>query len=128
DDYAHHPTEISTTLKALKQAYPARNVIAVIQPHRYTRLKNLFEEFAESLLHADKIILTDIYAAGEEEIPGFSIQNLVKKIEQKGQRNITYIKRNELVDYLKGRHQNDDVMITLEAGDITQIGSHLLED
>ncbi|GAB4184474.1 MAG: hypothetical protein Tsb0015_00440 [Simkaniaceae bacterium] len=128
DDYAHHPTEISTTLKALKQAYPARNVIAVIQPHRYTRLKNLFEEFAESLLHADKIILTDIYAAGEEEIPGFSIQNLVKKIEQKGQRNITYIKRNELVEYLKGRLQNDDVMITLGAGDITQIGSHLLED
>ena len=123
DDYAHHPTEIISTLRAIKQAFPEKRLIALFQPHRYSRLQLLLSEFATSLSIADYLIVTDVYAAGEKNTVGTSSLQLISSIESA---KCIYISRNQVVDYIHSILQDGDLLITLGAGDITEVGEKLL--
>jgi len=124
DDYAHHPTEIKATLSAAKLGWPERRIICVFQPHRFTRTVLLKKEFGEAFGDADKIVITDIYAASEKPIPGVSGQTIVDNIKNK---EVEYIPRKEMInDYLLSELKEGDIVLTLGAGDIYTVGKELL--
>ncbi len=128
DDYAHHPREISATLEALEQAWPNRRKVIVFQPHRYTRTRDLFEDFVDVLSNIDVLILLDIYTAGEAKIIGADGQSLSGAIRTRGQVNPIFVKDQEnLALILSGLVQSDDVLLTMGAGNVGQISSDLLE-
>ncbi|MFQ5454642.1 MAG: UDP-N-acetylmuramate--L-alanine ligase [Nitrospirota bacterium] len=128
DDYGHHPTEIEVTLNALKGAWD-RRVIALFQPHRFTRTRDLMEEFAYAFNNADILLLTEIYPAGEEPIKGISGQRLYEYIKENGKcKDIFFIeKKEDIVEKLLKLLKPNDIVITLGAGDIWKIGKELLE-
>lgn len=127
DDYAHHPTEIKTTLKACKR-YGNKNVIAIFQPHTYTRTKALYSEFLECFYDSDELILTDIYAAREKDTGLVSSSELASSLKEKGI-NVKYIKTfDEIVKYLKTKTSPDNLIITIGAGDVYKISLLLLQD
>lgn len=123
DDYAHHPKEIEATLAALKEAFRDRRKIAVFQPHRYTRMKDLMDEFAVSWKDADELVVTDIYGAGEEKIEGVTIEAFLQRVQRE---NVTYVPREHLVSFLQSYVAPNDVVVTLGAGDVTKVGSELM--
>ena len=126
DDYGHHPTEIKATALALKKKTYHHSWV-VFQPHTYSRTKNLLDDFADSLTYFDNIIVTDIYAARESNIYGVSSQDIVDKIKELG-RKATYIPDfNDIVTYLKENTQKDDIILTLGAGTITNLGPMILK-
>lgn len=122
DDYAHHPTEIKATLKALKSWYPEKRIIAVFQPHTYSRTKGLFKEFGLCFVDADIILIADIYSSAREvEKYGVTSATLVEEICQHHP-NCYYTKgENEILQYLEHNIQENDIIITLGAGDIYKI-------
>ncbi len=125
DDYAHHPTEIMATLKAAVN-YPHKELWCVFQPHTYTRTKAFFKEFAEALSHADHIVLADIYSARETDDLGISSADLAEAIQKLG-KNAVYLPSFEAIeDYLKKHCANGDLLITMGAGDVVNIGEDLL--
>ncbi len=125
DDYAHHPTEIQTTLKALKTAYTDRRVIAIFQPHRYSRTEALFVDFAKAFDDADMLIITDIYAAGESPQDGVTSITLVDEIK-KNHDNVFYVAdKNNAAGFLSSHIKSGDIIITLGAGDIKNISKNL---
>lgn len=122
DDYAHHPTEIEATLKVAKNTGYER-VIAVFQPHRYSRTQHLFNEFLDCFEGVDHLIITDIYSAGEKPIAGVDSEKLARQIARKNKFPVDYIARREdLVLYLEKIAKNRDLIITLGAGDVYKIG------
>lgn len=126
DDYGHHPTEIKATLSAARGCFKESRLIVVFQPHRYTRTRDLIDEFAESFYEADLLYLMDIYPAGEPPIKGVHSEDLLKKFKKCGQRNLYYIpQRDELIDHLKKTANEGDIIITLGAGDVYKIGEEL---
>lgn len=126
DDYAHHPTEIKATAAAINRKTFNESWV-VFQPHTYSRLKNLLNDFAESLLDFDHIILTDVYAAREKNIFNISSQDLADKLESLG-KHVTYIHEfDTIVEFLKKNAQSGDIILTLGAGTVTNIGPMLLE-
>jgi len=128
DDYGHHPAEIRATLSAAKSGFPERRLVVAFQPHRYTRTKELFGEFVTCFYDADVLVLTDIYAASEQPIPGVSAERLAEEVRKHGQRDVTYVAdRNELPEHLAGIAKEGDIIITLGAGNIWQTGEELLE-
>jgi UDP-N-acetylmuramate--alanine ligase len=127
DDYAHHPTEIKATLAALRYLKP-RRVIAVFQPHRYSRTKLLLEEFGRSFDLADYVILSDIYPAGEAPLPGVSATNIFNKIKENSPgKEIIYLPKEEITDHILKIMRPKDLIITLGAGDIVKICDELVE-
>ena len=127
DDYAHHPSEIKATLKAAKNKRKHK-IWCVFQPHTYTRTKALLNEFAESFYDADNVIITDIYAAREKDNGEISSKDLVERISSTSN-NATYIKDfNDIVSYLKNHLEKDDVIFTIGAGNIFQVGELLLNN
>lgn len=127
DDYAHHPTEIKATLQAVKNIQPNR-LIAVFQPHRYTRTKLLLDDFGKSFNDADYIIITDIYAASEMPLEGITGECIYKKIKEYfPEKSADYLPRGELVSYLLKMIKPGNLIITLGAGDITKISDELAE-
>lgn len=127
DDYAHHPTEIATTLIAAKQTEPKR-LICVFQPHRYTRTKFLRHEFGSAFEAADVLILTDIYAAGEQPIPGITGETIKNEIEQQTHRQVTYIPdKTKIARYLAEFVEPGDLVMTMGAGNIYLTGEELVE-
>ena len=126
DDYGHHPTEIKATALALKKKTYNHSWV-VFQPHTYSRTKNLLEDFAESLTYFDNIIVTDIYAARENDTYGISSQDLVDKIKTLGRKSVYIQDFNDIVSYLKENCQKDDIVLTLGAGTITNLGKMLLK-
>lgn len=120
DDYAHHPTEIKATLDAIRTA-PYSRVIAVFQPHRYTRTEKLFSDFPDAFSSADVIVATDIYSAGENPIPGITGKLLFEKIAEKnGGKKLAYIPRLlEIPPYIIKIARKGDAIVFLGAGDIT---------
>lgn len=126
DDYAHHPTEIAATLKAAKH-YPHNQLWCVFQPHTYTRTKAFFHEFAEALSHADHIILADIYAARETDTLGISSADLAKKIGELGTDSHYFSCFEEIEAFLKDNCCSGDLLITMGAGDVVNIGENLLK-
>ena len=125
DDYAHHPTEIMATLKAARQWKPGR-LWAVFQPHRFSRTKQLYEAFGHSFQEADYVIISEIYPAGESPIPGVTAQLIVDAVA-KNQKPVVYFSRQEdLVQFLQSQCSSGDLVLTLGAGDIWQVGQALL--
>ncbi len=120
DDYGHHPTEIVATLKTA-QSFHRKRVIAVFQPHRYTRTKFLMNDFTESLLNCDYLIVTDIYAAGEQPIAGVEARQLVEKIKDLNKIPAVYLKKEDILQCLLGLVKPGDLVLTLGAGDITKL-------
>ena len=128
DDYGHHPREVAATMEALRQAWPDRRAVVVFQPHRYTRTRDLFEDFVEVLSKADILILLDIYSAGEAVIATADGQTLCGAIRSRGQVDPVFVKRTEdLYPILKGVLKVDDVILTMGAGNVGQIASTLPE-
>jgi UDP-N-acetylmuramate--alanine ligase len=126
DDYAHHPTEIFATLRAIKLAMPHRRLIVAFQPHRYTRTRDCWSEFAPAFASADILILTDIYSANEKPIDGINTPLLMKKIQQNGKKEVCYSSRPNLSHFLLSVLKENDVLVTMGAGDITKVGPEVL--
>ncbi len=127
DDYGHHPTEIRATLAAAATGME-RRVVVVFQPHRYTRTQHLLEEFFTAFNQADKLIVMDIYAAGEKPIPGVSGQALYEGIRKHGHKDVTFIpERGKIVEHMAAVLKKGDLMITLGAGDVWKLGEEVLE-
>jgi UDP-N-acetylmuramate--alanine ligase len=121
DDYGHHPAEIAATLQAARNAYDGRILVA-FQPHRYSRTELLFDDFTRAFNLADLLLVTDIYAAGEQPIKNVSAERLVQAIARRGHRAVRYVhERNHLVQQLAKRAAPRDVIIALGAGDINKI-------
>jgi UDP-N-acetylmuramate--alanine ligase len=127
DDYGHHPAEIRATLAAAKAGFDSR-VVTVFQPHRYTRTQHLRQEFLTAFNQADVLVVMDIYAAGEAPIPGVSAGELAEGIRAHGHRNVTYLgsDRTRIVDYVCEISRPGDLVLTLGAGDVSQLGSDIL--
>jgi UDP-N-acetylmuramate--alanine ligase len=127
DDYGHHPTEIRATLAAAKQC-GFRHVHVVFQPHRYTRTRDLMEEFASSFDDADSLYLVDIYPASEQPIPGVSTEALARKITERSGRPTFYAKSFQVAAIMAATEaQPGDMVLTLGAGNISQLGPQILE-
>nr|WP_239015367.1 UDP-N-acetylmuramate--L-alanine ligase [Archangium violaceum] len=127
DDYGHHPTEVQATLAGARRAFGKRLVVA-FQPHRYTRTHDLLKEFATSFNDADLVFITSVYAAGEEPIPGATGDALVDAVRAHGHRDVTFVeKRTDIARTLLPRLREGDIVVTLGAGDITQVGPELVE-
>lgn len=126
DDYAHHPTEITATLKAA-QHYPHNKLWCVFQPHTYTRTKAFFREFAEALSHADHIVLADIYAARETDTLGISSKDLAEEIKKFGTDSNYFPSFEDIESFLKESCASGDLLITMGAGDVVNIGEDLLK-
>jgi UDP-N-acetylmuramate--alanine ligase len=126
DDYGHHPREIAATLEALRQAWPTRRSVVIFQPHRYTRTRDLFEDFVQVLSTVDVLILMEVYAAGETPIPGADGRALIRAIRVRGQVSPVFIEDWEkLPSILAGIVEADDVVLTLGAGNVGQFATQL---
>ena len=119
DDYGHHPVEIAAVLKAARQVAD-RRVIAVVQPHRYTRLRDHFQDFCACFMDADEVVVADVYAAGEEPIEGFDRDALVDGLKRWGHRHVTALDGPErLAEVVRAITGEGDLVVLLGAGDIT---------
>jgi UDP-N-acetylmuramate--alanine ligase len=128
DDYAHHPTEIRATLEAARAAWPEKRLVVCFQPHRYSRTKILFEEFATAFYGADELLVLDIYAASERPEPGVSAEKLVEAIRAHGHRGVEYMGTAQAVlERLKRVLQPGDVFFTMGAGDVWRVGEELIK-
>lgn len=126
DDYAHHPTEVQATLKAARQAFTGR-IIAVFQPHLFSRTRDFLNEFVESFDKADAVILTDIYAAREEPIPGVDAADIVRGIQKRTPgKPVELVNLDNIPARLQDITQEGDVVITMGAGDIRRAGVEFL--
>jgi UDP-N-acetylmuramate--alanine ligase len=120
DDYGHHPVEIAAVLKAARASTDGR-VIAVVQPHRYTRLQALFDSFSTCFNDADAVIVADVYSAGEQPIAGADKDHLVAALKARGHRNvIPLVAPEQLANHIAGFAKSGDYVICLGAGSITQ--------
>jgi len=119
DDYGHHPVEIAAVLKAARQASTGK-VIAIMQPHRYSRLADLFDDFSTCFNDADTVMIADVFAAGEEPLEGFDRDHLVESLVAHGHREAIAVSRNQVAGEVKSRAGAGDIVIFLGAGDITQ--------
>ena len=118
DDYAHHPTEVNATINAAKSGWD-KKIVTVFQPHLFTRTRDFYKEFAESLFQSNYIIISDIYAAREEPINGVSSQLIINELKRLGHQNIIYIKKlNTLNEALDNLRLDNHMVITMGAGDI----------
>ncbi|MGH7164572.1 MAG: UDP-N-acetylmuramate--L-alanine ligase, partial [Nitrospiraceae bacterium] len=127
DDYGHHPTEIRATLLAAKQGW-SRRLVVLFQPHRYTRTRDLADEFTRAFDQADALFVTEIYPAGESEIPGVSGEKLCDAIRAAGHQAVTWVDRKEaLAERVLPSLRSGDLVITLGAGDIWKAGLDLLD-
>ena len=128
DDYGHHPTEIMTTLKTAKECWPDRRLVVVFQPHRYTRTASLFERFVIGFNEADILIVTQIYAAGENPIEGVTAEGLALGIKEHGHREVIYCPHvDDVLTKLLSIVKPGDLVMTLGAGNVDKIGPKLLE-
>jgi UDP-N-acetylmuramate--alanine ligase len=127
DDYGHHPTEIAATLAAAK-GVEDRRLLVVFQPHRYSRTKHLLEEFPKAFNQADVLILTEIYAAGEQAIAGIDGQLLAGVVKQHGHRQVHFAPTLEqALELAKQLARPGDLLITLGAGDVWKVGERFLK-
>lgn len=127
DDYAHHPTETSATLAGVRSGW-SRRLVAVFQPHLYSRTRDFHEEFGRSFLNSDLFICTDVYPAREAPIEGISGQIIADAARNFGHKNVIYVKdKNELPELLNEIKEDGDIIITMGAGDIWKYGEKLID-
>ncbi|MGZ3405016.1 MAG: UDP-N-acetylmuramate--L-alanine ligase [Polyangia bacterium] len=128
DDYGHHPAEIRATLAGARTGFKDRRIVAAFQPHRYTRTRDLMGEFARAFNEADVVAVCDIYAAGEEPIPGVTSARLVDEMRASGHLSAHYVaKRADVAAMLAPQLREGDIVITLGAGDVWMVGEEILK-
>ena len=126
DDYAHHPTETSATLSGIRAGWDNR-LVAVFQPHLYSRTRDFYQEFGRSFLNSDVFVCTDVYPAREEPINGITGELIANATKNFGHKNVIYIPdKNNIPDVLKGLKQDGDIIITMGAGDIWKFGEKFI--
>ncbi len=126
DDYGHHPTEMKATMKAVRSAWPDRRMVVLFQPHRFTRTRDLFEDFSEVLSEPDVLVLMDVYAATEEPIAGADGRSLARSIRNRGQVDPIFVSDQEdIVSALQNQLKDGDVLLTLGAGSVGTISAGL---
>ena len=119
DDYAHHPTEIAACFEAIRSGWPDRRLVVIYQPHRYTRMRDLFEDFSQVLSQADCLLILEVYPAGEKHIAGADSRSLCRAIRLRGRVDPIFVEDNDAInDILGGLLKDDDLLLTLGAGDI----------
>lgn len=127
DDYGHHPEEIKAVLSAAKRGWKGRRLVVVFQPHRYTRTRDLFEDFIPAFNDADRLILTDVYAAGERPIEGVTGEALFRAVKDHGHRDVSYVPSiADVPAFLLEKARKGDMVITLGAGDVWKAGPAFL--
>jgi UDP-N-acetylmuramate--alanine ligase len=126
DDYGHHPTEVKATLESARQAWPERRVVMVYQPHRYTRTRDLYEDFVAVLSRCDVLVLLEVYSAGEDVIAGADSRSLTRSIRQRGQLEPVFAEHiEEVPELLRDIVLAGDVVITQGAGNVGQLAQEL---
>ncbi|HEX6550449.1 MAG TPA: UDP-N-acetylmuramate--L-alanine ligase [Gammaproteobacteria bacterium] len=126
DDYGHHPRELAATIAAAREGWPQRRLVVAFQPHRYSRTRDLFEDFAEVLSHVDALVLLEVYAAGETAIPGADARALARSIRNRGRVDPVFVARTQdLPEALLGVLRDGDLLLTLGAGDIGAMAAEL---
>ena len=130
DDYGHHPTEIKNTILTLRESFPELEISMVFQPHRFTRTKDLFEEFVEVLLSVDRLILLEIYSAGEEPIKGIHSKSLFDNIKSRGLEDISLAKSNDQAFQLIKNNiiKEKGILLIQGAGNISEISEKLIKE
>jgi UDP-N-acetylmuramate--alanine ligase len=126
DDYGHHPTEVLATLEALRQGYPGRRLVLAFQPHRYTRIHELIDDFSKALSTADALLVTEVYAAGEPPIPGADGRAICRAVRTRGLVEPVFVdKVEDLAESLAEVLRDGDVIVTMGAGHISAIAHAL---
>jgi len=126
DDYGHHPTEVAATISGVRQAWPERRLLMVYQPHRYTRTRDLYEDFAAVLSNVDALLMLDVYAAGEEPIAGADSRGLCRSIRSRGKVEPLFVEKLEdITEVLKSVVRPGDIVLTQGAGNIGAIAAEL---
>ena len=129
DDYGHHPTEIKTTLQAVKESWPDKRIILAFQPHRYTRTRALFDEFTRAFYQSDLMVVMPIYPAGENPINGVDSSRLCEEIKAHGHKEVICMDGMEsALSYLKDVLRSGDLLLTLGAGDVWKVGVAVLKE
>jgi UDP-N-acetylmuramate--alanine ligase len=126
DDYGHHPTEIAAVIQAARDGRPSR-IVAVFQPHRYTRTRDLLGAFGPALSGADVVVLTDIYPAGERSVPGITLEKLADAIRPSVPALIVVPKLDEVPGVVAACAASGDVVLTLGAGSISHTAAQIVE-
>ena len=128
DDYAHHPREIAATLTAIRNGWPQHRLVVIFQPHRYSRTRDLFEDFIQVLSEIDVLFILDIYPAGESPIPGADSRSLCRAIRLRGQIDPIFVEnKDEIAALVKGKVNNNDVLLILGAGDVGSVAPALIQ-
>ena len=123
DDYGHHPTEIGATLEAVRQSWPEKRVIVVFQPHRYTRTRDLFDDFTRAFYQSDVLLVMPVYPAGEPAIEGVDHAALAKGIQAHGHKNVRMVEDDaDAISRLEEILRPGDILLTLGAGNVWQVG------
>ena len=129
DDYGHHPTEVKATISAMRNGWPEKRLIMVFQPHRYSRTRDLYEDFVEVLSEVDCLFLLDVYAAGEAPIANADSKSLARSIRLRGQIEPIYVSDSDkLAELIAAQLQDGDMVITQGAGNIGAIARSLAAD
>jgi UDP-N-acetylmuramate--alanine ligase len=126
DDYAHHPSELQSVLQAINDSWPAQRKLVIFQPHRYSRTRDLLEDFSQVLSDVENLVIMEIYPAGESPLAGADGRALCRAIRARGKVIPVFVEsRDELRELLANTLQGDDVVVTLGAGDIGKIAQEL---
>jgi UDP-N-acetylmuramate--alanine ligase len=127
DDYAHHPTEINATLSAVRSGWK-RRLVAVFQPHLFSRTRDFYKEFGRAFLNSDIFICTDIYPAREKPIEGITGEIVAEAAKKYGHKNVIYeVDKNKIAELLSEIVKNDDIVVTMGAGDIWKKGEEFIK-
>lgn len=128
DDYGHHPTEVNATIEAARQAFPGRKLFMIFQPHRYTRTRDLYEDFVRVLQKPDALVLLEVYPAGEEPIPGADARHLCRSVRAQGKVEPAYAEQaSEIPDLVEKLVEDGDVVLTQGAGNVTAVARALAQ-
>ena len=128
DDYGHHPTEVAATVKALRDGWPKNRLVMVYQPHRYSRTKDLYEDFVDVLSGVDVLLLLEVYSAGEKKIAGADSRSLCRSIRLRGKVDPVYVRKVEEVhEVLKGQVRAGDIVLTQGAGSVGALAKEIAQ-
>ncbi|GGB87661.1 UDP-N-acetylmuramate--L-alanine ligase [Marinobacterium zhoushanense] len=127
DDYGHHPREVQAVIRAVREGWPGRRLVMVYQPHRYTRTRDLYEDFVQVLQGVDQLVMLEVYSAGETAIPGADSRSLCRSIRQRGKEPVFIENPSELADALRNLLKPGDLLLTQGAGNVTAISHDLAQ-
>ncbi|MBD2814135.1 UDP-N-acetylmuramate--L-alanine ligase [Xenorhabdus sp. Flor] len=128
DDYGHHPTEVDATIKAARTGWPDKRIVMVFQPHRYTRTRDLYDDFANVLNQVDVLLMLDVYSAGETPIPGADSRSLCRTIRSRGKLDPIFVSEPEQISVMLSQiMENNDLVLVQGAGNIGKIARNLAE-